>query len=80
MTQSLLCLHPTTQSSHTAATPYTSQPSFPLLCQGCCFDYLNKKKVELELKFLFLEFLLGTMTYETGNRKSEEGTGMEAEF
>lgn len=68
MAPTLLPSPPTAKSGHTAAASHTPQPGFPLLCQGCCFGYLNKKKVELDLKFPFLEFLLGTRPCERERR------------
>ena len=63
----------TPQLGHTTASSYTPQPSVPLLCQGCCFGYLNKKKVELELKSPFPASLLGTRSLE---EKAECGGGV----
>lgn len=63
---------PTAQSGHNAATPHTPDPSFPLLCQGCCFGYLNKKKVELELScFWNLYWELGLMKKRKRDRELE---------
>lgn len=58
MTQARFPRHPPVRPHyyHLLQTP----PSFSLLCQDCCFGYLNKKKAELELKSPFPEFLLGT--------------------